>query len=79
MRSRCSLLPRKFPISISRLDNGKWTKTTIRYRAPVLLGYAGNKVGDSAFGAEYSEEYTNTLWNVSAPFNDEVSLGHWAI
>ncbi|KAK3367914.1 hypothetical protein B0H63DRAFT_404760, partial [Podospora didyma] len=40
------------------------------YRAPVLLGYPGNKVGDSAFGTEFSQEYTNTLWSVSAPFND---------
>ncbi|KAF7526535.1 hypothetical protein G7054_g10735 [Neopestalotiopsis clavispora] len=45
------------------------------YRAPVLLGYSSNLVGDVAYGSQYSQDYTNSLWNVSAPFNDAISHG----
>ncbi len=43
------------------------------FRAPVLLGYPGNQVGNSVYGTEYTQDFTNTLWTISAPFNDAVS------
>ncbi|OBS29591.1 hypothetical protein FPOA_03528 [Fusarium poae] len=45
------------------------------YRAPVIMGYRSNIVGDSAYGSQYNQDYTNSLWNVSAPFNDALAHG----
>lgn len=38
------------------------------------MGYCGNIVGKFAYGSEYNQDYTNSLWNVSAPFDSAVSL-----
>lgn len=43
-------------------------------RAPVLLGYADNKIGLSEFGKDYTPQYTQTEWNIIAPFSDAVSI-----
>ncbi|CAF3480417.1 unnamed protein product [Fusarium graminearum] len=45
------------------------------YRAPVIMGYCGNIVGKFAYGSEYNQDYTNSLWNVSAPFDNALAHG----
>lgn len=74
-------------MAVNTIDLSQFWNTMIEYkdekplfnprtfRAPVLLGYADNRVGSTYFGSKYELEYTHTEWNITAPFSESLTHG----
>ena len=56
---------------VDALDNTMFSPRT--YRAPVIYGFAANKISTSYFGRKNTDDTFATTWSMTCPYDDALS------
>lgn len=64
--------PARFEIQLPHLLH--MSLTPISFHAPVIQGYESNMVGSQPYGVDYDQSFVNSMWTITSPFNEAVSL-----